>query len=119
LIGGKPVERLMVRDEQTNALQRTCSDIPFFSRQTKVALRTCGNVDPEQIEEAVAAGAYSALAKVLDNMKAPDVLDQLQLSGLRGRGGAGFPTHLKWMLTRQAIPERIWIAASLKATPIA
>jgi NADH-quinone oxidoreductase subunit F len=109
LIAGKPVERLMVRDEQTNALQRTCSDIPFFSRQTKVALRTCGNVDPEQIEEAVAAGAYSALAKVLDSMKAPDVLDQLQLSGLRGRGGAGFPTHLKWMLTRQTPSEKKYV----------
>ena len=109
LIGGKPVERLLVRDDQTNAVQRTCSEIPFFSRQTKVALRTCGNVDPEKIEDAVAAGAYSALAKVLDDMKATDVLSQLQASGLRGRGGAGFPTHLKWMLTRQTPSEKKYV----------
>lgn len=109
LIGGKPLERLLVRDEQTNEIQRTCEDIPFFSRQTKVALRTCGHVDPEKIESAVQAGAYAALAKVLDDMQATDVLDQLQASGLRGRGGAGFPTHLKWMLTRQAPGEQKYV----------
>jgi NADH-quinone oxidoreductase subunit F len=109
LIGGKPVERLLVRDEQTQAIQRTCKEIPFFSKQTKVALRTCGNIDPEKLDDAVRAGAYSALAKVIDTLKATDVLDQVQVSGLRGRGGAGFPTHLKWMLTRQSPSDKKYV----------
>ncbi|MBM4163202.1 MAG: NADH-quinone oxidoreductase subunit NuoF [Lentisphaerae bacterium] len=102
LLGGKPVERLLVRDEQTGAVQRACGEIPFFAKQTKVVLRTCGTIDPERIEDAVAAGAYGALAKVLESMSGDEVIGQLQTSGLRGRGGAGFPTYLKWSLTRQA-----------------
>jgi NADH-quinone oxidoreductase subunit F len=102
LAGGKVVERLVERDPESGAARRTCGEIPFFGRQTKIVLRNCGRIDPERIEEYIAADGYAALAKVLDGMAPEQVVEQMKLSGLRGRGGAGFPTWLKWEFTRKA-----------------
>jgi len=78
------------------------SDIPFFQRQLKIALRNCGYINPENIEEYIARGGYFALYKVLNKMKPEGIISEVKKSGLRGRGGAGFPTGIKWELCRNA-----------------
>ena len=77
-------------------------DIPFFQKQFKIALRNCGYIDPERIDEYIARGGYAALSKVLESMGPADVIAEVRASGLRGRGGAGFLTGLKWELCRGA-----------------
>ena len=99
---GRVVERLCASDSQTNALQPKTTDIPFFTRQTQVVLRNCGWIDPERIEEYVARDGYAALAKVLTSLTPEQVIEEMKSSGLRGRGGAGFPTFMKWDFTRRA-----------------
>ncbi len=72
------------------------ADDPFFTRQTKIVLANAGAIDPEDVESCIAAGAYSALEKALTEMKPADVIQEITKSGLRGRGGGGYPTGLKW-----------------------
>jgi NADH:ubiquinone oxidoreductase subunit F (NADH-binding)/(2Fe-2S) ferredoxin/Pyruvate/2-oxoacid:ferredoxin oxidoreductase delta subunit len=76
--------------------------LPFFARQKKVVLENCGQIDPEKIEEYIAVGGYEALAKVLTQMTPEEVISEVSRSGLRGRGGAGFPTGKKWQAVREA-----------------
>ena len=102
LAGGRVVKRLVAQDEQTGKAQAHGKDIPFFTRQTQVVLRNCGRIDPERIEEYVARDGYAALAKVLDGLSPEQVVEEMKGSGLRGRGGAGFPTFMKWEFTRRA-----------------
>ena len=102
LMGGRVVERLVARDEQTGKLQAHSQEIPFFTRQTQIVLRHCGRIDPERIEEYVARDGYAALAKVLSGLTPEQVVEEMKGSGLRGRGGAGFPTFMKWEFTRRA-----------------
>ncbi len=101
---GKRVERLLVRDPAGKTSFPARADLDFFKRQTPVVLRNCGWINPERIGDYIARDGYAALAKVLAGMTPEAVIDQMKLSGLRGRGGAGFPTWLKWNFTRQA-PE--------------
>jgi bidirectional [NiFe] hydrogenase diaphorase subunit len=90
-LGGTPVQRL------------DCSDRAyFFDRQHKIVLENCGRIDPERIEDAIAANGYSALYRALREMTPREVIDQMVASGLRGRGGAGFPTGLKWTTVAKA-----------------
>jgi NADH-quinone oxidoreductase subunit F len=81
-------------------------DIPFFRKQVKIVLRNCGLIDPLRIEEYIARDGYLALAKVLTEMKPEEVIETVKKSGLRGRGGAGFPTGLKWEACRKSKGER-------------
>ena len=81
-------------------------EIGFFRKQVKIVLRNCGVIDPLKIEEYIARDGYQALSKALTAMKPEQVIDEVKKSGLRGRGGAGFPTGLKWELTRKAAGER-------------
>ena len=78
------------------------AEIPFYKHQVRITLRNCGVIAAESIEEAIAAGDYAALAKVLFEMKPDEVIAELKAAGLRGRGGAGFPTGLKWQFTKEA-----------------
>ena len=71
---------------------------PFFTRQMKIVLGNSGRVDPERLSDSIAAGGYQSLAKVLEEMKPPEVIEEVRKSGLRGRGGAGYPTGVKWAL---------------------
>lgn len=78
------------------------TDTPFFQRQTKIVLENCGRIDPERIEEYVAVGGYSALLKAVTEMTPAEVIDEVTRSGLRGRGGGGYPTGLKWVTVAKA-----------------
>ena len=109
LAGGKVVDRLVAHDEATGTAQAAERDIPFFTRQTQVVLRNCGRIDPERIEEYVERDGYAALAKVLEGVSPEQVVEEMKGSGLRGRGGAGFPTYLKWDFTRRAPGEQKYV----------
>ena len=95
--GGHPVNQYLYAETvHTDGSSIPLSETPFYKKQMRIALRNCGVIDPENIEEAIACDAYQALAKVLTTMKPQDVIDELLAAGLRGRGGAGFPTGRKW-----------------------
>lgn len=103
LIGGTTVEDLELTATDASAGVTTRSrEVPFFASQLKIALRNCGVVDPESLEDYVAADGFAALERVLFEMPANDVLAEVKASGLRGRGGAGFPAGLKWQFVRDA-----------------
>ena len=99
VLGGKPVEDFVVGTVLPSGeenLAMSLEETVFLKKQTRIALRNCGHIDPEQIEQYVATDGYQALNKVLTTMSPDDVIQTMLDSGLRGRGGAGFPTGLKW-----------------------
>ncbi|GAB4278760.1 MAG: NADH-quinone oxidoreductase subunit NuoF [Coriobacteriia bacterium] len=100
--GREVVEHLLFEDPRTGTTLPGYADIPFNRAQTRIVLRNCGMIDPESIDEALRAGAYEGLRRVLEHVAPEDVIEEITASGLRGRGGAGFPTGLKWRLTRDA-----------------
>lgn len=102
LVKGRPVEKLMYVPSEGEPPIPKLSDIAFFSKQRLVVLKNRGLIDPEKIDEYIARDGYQALAKVLTSMESEQVIEQVKTSGLRGRGGAGFSTGLKWELTRKA-----------------
>jgi bidirectional [NiFe] hydrogenase diaphorase subunit len=87
-------------------------DIPFFSSQFKIVLENCGRIDAERIEEYIAVGGYTALAKAVTEMKPDEVIGEIRRSGLRGRGGAGYPTGLKWEIVRKAAGEQKYVVCN-------
>ncbi len=105
IIGGKPVERLLYTDPLTNEHVHKNEDIRFYAKQTRVSLANCGHLNPEIIEDTIAMGGYSALHKVLEQGSTQAVIDEVIASGLRGRGGGGFPTGRKWQFTANATSE--------------
>ena len=101
LLGGKPVEKLLHhRDEDGKPIEKA-ADIKFFSHQRKIVLRRCGNIDPVNINDYIAVGGYVSLRKTLTQLSPDQVIDEMKTSGLRGRGGAGFPTFMKWNLAKK------------------
>ncbi len=99
IIGGEKVERLLFEDPKTKMKIDTQHHMDFYKKQNRIALRNCGLIDPEKIEEYIANDGYKALGEII-NFKDPiDVVDILKESGLRGRGGGGFPTGSKWGMT--------------------
>ena len=96
LKGGQLVERLLYDIPGQNKKAPDMSHIPFFQKQKRVALRNCGTIDPENIGEAIAHDAYQGLGKALTEMTPAEVIAEVEKSGIRGRGGAGFPTGKKW-----------------------
>jgi len=102
---GRPVQKLMHVPPEMPAPVPKMMDIPFFARQRLIALRNRGLIDPEKIDEYIARDGYTALAKALTQMTPEEVLNEVKLSGLRGRGGAGFPTGVKWEFVRKAEGE--------------
>jgi NADH:ubiquinone oxidoreductase subunit F (NADH-binding)/(2Fe-2S) ferredoxin/NAD-dependent dihydropyrimidine dehydrogenase PreA subunit len=99
---GRPVEKLMYRPAAEQPPIPKMSDIPFFGKQQLVALANRGLIDPENIDEYIAVGGYQALVKALTQMTPEQVIEEIKASGLRGRGGAGFPTGKKWEFCRNA-----------------
>jgi NADH-quinone oxidoreductase subunit F len=88
------------------------NEMPFYRGQTRRVLRNCGFVDPEQIDDYVARGGYHALAKALDGMSPKEIIEEVKASGLRGRGGAGFPTGLKWDFTYSAPGDQKYVVCN-------
>lgn len=96
LVKGEIVERLLYADPATGQAAKTYPEIPFYARQERIVLHNCGHINPENIEEYIITGGYLAMAKAIFNMTPQEVIDDVKVSGLRGRGGAGFPTGIKW-----------------------
>ena len=94
--GGQVVKRLLAGEKEYEEIEDRLPQIPFFAKQKRIALINCGIIDPENIDEYIALDGYQALAKVLYEMEPDEVIDEVKKSGLRGRGGGGFPTGRKW-----------------------
>ena len=106
IIGGEPIREYLYKETvgEDGSIHKY-DETPFYSSQERVVLRNCGVIAPDDIEQYIAKDGYQALAKVLTSMTAEEVLKELEISGLKGRGGAGFPTYLKWTFTRNAVGD--------------
>lgn len=96
------VDELLYKEPSTNNKISKQRDIPFYKKQKRIALRNCGLINPEDITEYIAMNGYEALGKVLTQMTPDSVIDEIKKSGLRGRGGGGFPTGIKWEMTKKS-----------------
>ena len=112
LLKGRPVERLLYDETVTPTGIKALSDTDFYKKQHRIALRNCGVINPEEIEEYIGTGGYQALGKVLTEMTPDDVIQVLLDSGLRGRGGAGFPTGMKWKLAKQNDADQKYVCCN-------
>jgi NADH:ubiquinone oxidoreductase subunit F (NADH-binding)/(2Fe-2S) ferredoxin/NAD-dependent dihydropyrimidine dehydrogenase PreA subunit len=100
IVKGREVKRLLYKSEGAQKKATAIEDIEFYQKQVRIVLRNCGVINPESIDEYIAREGYAALEKVLFEMAREDVINELKISGLRGRGGAGFPTWIKWNSTK-------------------
>ena len=101
IIKGRKVERLLYVDPKTQQHKEDSKHMGFYKKQMRIALRNCGFINPENIDEYIARDGYKALASVLERNDPEGTIEDIKKSGLRGRGGAGFPTGMKWSLCRQ------------------
>ncbi|GHU69508.1 NADH dehydrogenase [Spirochaetia bacterium] len=102
ILKGREVPRLLYKGEGEKKKDTAVEDIEFYQKQVRVVLRNCGVINPENIDEYIAREGYTGLEKVLFEWTPEELINEMKISGLRGRGGAGFPTWLKWDLTRKA-----------------
>ena len=105
LIKGRLVTRLLHTERVGEPPVKALTDTEFYRRQTRVALRNCGVIDPENIDEYIARDGYDALIKCLTEYEPQQIIDMIKASGLRGRGGAGFPTGTKWQFVKNAVGD--------------
>ncbi|UCF99347.1 MAG: NADH-quinone oxidoreductase subunit NuoF [Spirochaetaceae bacterium] len=102
---GNPVERLLYTDPVSGKTIVQAAEVPFYKNQEKIVLRNCGEIDPTDVQQYIERDGYAALAKALIEMKPEAVIEEITTSGLRGRGGAGFPAGRKWSFARAASGE--------------
>ena len=114
LIKGRIVNRLLYveKKESSHESIKALSETNFYKQQTRIALRLCGVINPENIDEYIAYDGYQALIKVLKEMTPQEVIDVIKNSGLRGRGGAGFPTGLKWQFCRNSVGDQKYVCCN-------
>ena len=109
LMEGSPVEELRVKQEVDTSKIRMLGNADFFGKQVRITLRNCGIIDPESFDDYIQMRGYEALAKVLETMTPSQVIDEIDKSGLRGRGGGGYPTGLKWRQTAAPAAEQRYV----------
>jgi NADH-quinone oxidoreductase F subunit len=106
------VERLLFTEPKTGEKAKTYHEVEFYSRQQRLTLKNCGHINPENIDEYLANDGYQALVKVLKEMDQAAVIEEVKKSGLRGRGGGGFPTGLKWEFTYKALGDKKYVVCN-------
>ena len=111
IIGGKIVSRLLCKDVDGTVVNRL-DELPFYKKQMRVALKNCGVINPEDIDEYIAFDGFKALHKVVTTMSQNEVIDEISKSGLRGRGGAGFPTGKKWAFVKMAEGDQKYVVCN-------
>lgn len=109
IINGEIVSRLLYHDPVSGEAKSSFETVNFYAQQTRIVLHNCGHIDPEDINDYLRQEGYQALEKVLQSMKPEEVLEEIKKSGLRGRGGAGFTTGVKWSLCRDAVGDKKYI----------
>ncbi len=109
VLSGKPVERLLYKGNISGKSCKTQHDINFYKKQTRKILADCGNINPEDIEEYISRGGYEAAKKAVTEMNSVDICQEILNSGLRGRGGGGFPTGRKWLLAQKEINDKKYV----------
>lgn len=112
VIKGRPVTRLLYVDPVVKKEVSDSKHMGFYRKQIRIALRNCGFINPENIDEYIARDGYAALGKVLMDMQPLDVIDEIKRSGLRGRGGGGFPTGLKWEIASKNQADRKFVVCN-------
>jgi NADH:ubiquinone oxidoreductase subunit F (NADH-binding)/(2Fe-2S) ferredoxin len=112
LVKGRIVERLLYTDPNTKSQISESKNMDFYKKQVRIALRNCGFINPENIEEYIGNDGYSALGKCLDELSPEEAIKIIMDSGLRGRGGGGFPTGLKWDITRKVENEQKYVVCN-------
>ncbi len=106
LYKGRVVEKLLYKPSEKMESVKHYNELPFYAKQNRIALRNCGYINPDNIEEYIARDGYQALAKVLLEMTPDDVISEIKTSGLRGRGGGGFPTGMKWEFCKKSVSDK-------------
>ncbi len=109
LLKGRPVERLIVTDTTDRTKIKHFSELKFYAKQKRIALRNCGNINPLVIDEYIAKDGYLALGTILSSSTPKDVIDVVKKSGLRGRGGGGFPTGTKWEFASKSVDSQKYV----------
>ena len=109
LYKGRIVDRLLYREPMSLEQVPSYSEIGFYKKQERLVLANCGAINPEQIEEYIAVGGYEALAKAVTTMTPQEVIDEVKKSGLRGRGGGGFPTGIKWEFAAKSVSDKKYV----------
>ena len=113
LVKGRIVRHLLCKEAvEGEGATKSLDEVDFYKKQKRVALRNCGVIDPEKIDEYIAFDGYKALAKVLTEMKPQEVIDTIKASGLRGRGGAGFPTGMKWQFAANSVSDQKYVCCN-------
>ncbi|MBO5077976.1 MAG: NAD(P)H-dependent oxidoreductase subunit E, partial [Clostridia bacterium] len=112
LLKGRIVKRLLESNNEEQNTQADAEKTDFFKKQLRIALRNCGKINPENIDEYIAQDGYEALGRVITTMTPEQVIDIMLKSGLRGRGGAGFPTGRKWDFARKSVSDKKYVCCN-------
>jgi len=112
ILKGRKVSRLLYEDPENKEHIVDSKHMGFYQKQMRIALRNCGVIDPENIDEYIARDGYSALAQVITDLTPEQTIDMVKQSGLRGRGGAGFPTGLKWEITSKFSSDQKYVVCN-------